>query len=126
MPWGTGEQVPVSVPRLQAWHDPVQAVLQHTPSAQLPVAHSVPTVQACPRGAVAWHVAAPASGLGEQNGVAPPHWASVVQLEKHPVPLHAKPPQDWVVCVPQVPALHDAERSSVPPVQLCAAQTLVG
>jgi len=53
MPWGTGEQVPVSVPRLQAWHDPVQAVLQHTPSAQLPVAHSVPTVQACPSGAVA-------------------------------------------------------------------------
>lgn len=33
-----------------AWHCPVHAPLQHTPSTQLPLVHSVPALQACPFG----------------------------------------------------------------------------
>jgi hypothetical protein len=36
---GTLAQVPTAPTRLQAWHVPAQAVLQHTPSTQLPEAH---------------------------------------------------------------------------------------
>lgn len=31
-----------------AWHAPVQALLQQTPSTQLPVVHSLPAVQVAP------------------------------------------------------------------------------
>jgi hypothetical protein len=46
----TGEQVPRASGLSQASHWPVQAVLQHTPSTQLPEAHSAAVVQARPGG----------------------------------------------------------------------------
>lgn len=53
-PAATGEQVPTLPPTLQLWQVPaaasVQAVLQQTPSVQLPLAHWVPAEQAAPLG----------------------------------------------------------------------------
>jgi len=52
-PAATLPQVPSApwpfIAALQAVHTPVQAVLQHTPSTQKPLVHSVPAVQAVPR-----------------------------------------------------------------------------
>jgi hypothetical protein len=45
---GTGEQVPTRPLTSHASHWPVHAELQHTPSAQLPVAHGVPDTQVEP------------------------------------------------------------------------------
>jgi hypothetical protein len=44
-PFGVGVQVPTLPAWLQDSHAPGQAVLQHTPSAQLPLRHSVPRAQ---------------------------------------------------------------------------------
>ncbi len=44
----TGEQVPTWPARLQAWHWPPQAELQHTPSTHCPFAHWLAAVQAVP------------------------------------------------------------------------------
>jgi hypothetical protein len=53
-PLGTVVQVPGVMS--QAWHCPVQAWLQHTPSAQLsPVWHSADAVQTPPRGTRGMH-----------------------------------------------------------------------
>jgi hypothetical protein len=43
-------QVPSEPARLQASQAPAQAVLQHTPSTQLPLAHWVPAEHAVPLG----------------------------------------------------------------------------
>jgi hypothetical protein len=51
VPSGIGPQVPSARPVRTArhpWHRPVQATLQHTPSAQKPVPHSVPALQVAP------------------------------------------------------------------------------
>lgn len=45
---GNTVQVPTSPARLQKSQEPPQALLQHTPSAQLPLAHWLPPVQAAP------------------------------------------------------------------------------
>jgi hypothetical protein len=45
-----GEQVPTEPELSQASHWPSQAVLQHTPSTQLPDAHSAVIVHAPPLG----------------------------------------------------------------------------
>ena len=47
-PSGTGEQVPIRPGTLQAWQVPVQALLQQTPSTQLPLPHSSWQPQASP------------------------------------------------------------------------------
>ncbi len=47
LPTATVVQVPV--PLLQVLHPPAQLVSQQVRSAQLPVAHVVPTVHPCPR-----------------------------------------------------------------------------
>jgi hypothetical protein len=47
-PAGLEAQVPSEVDSAQLWHEPVQAELQQTPSAQKVEAHSVPTEQGCP------------------------------------------------------------------------------
>lgn len=55
-PWGlpvTGEQVPTAAATSQASHSPVQAALQHTPSAQMPDTHEFPAVQVLPFGTLA-------------------------------------------------------------------------
>jgi hypothetical protein len=55
MPCGSGPvatlvQVPLLLARLQAWQGKLQALLQHTPWAQVDVVHSVPTEQEAPGG----------------------------------------------------------------------------
>ena len=45
---GTGAQVPAVAASAQDRQVPVQAVRQQTPCAQMPVAHSVPSLQAPP------------------------------------------------------------------------------
>jgi len=51
-PSGTGLQVPTEPVTLQLWQRPAaapeQALLQQTPSVQMPLPHSVPAVQAAP------------------------------------------------------------------------------
>jgi hypothetical protein len=47
-PSGIAEQVPTLPVRLHFSHVPEHRVLQHTPSAQKPVAHSEPREQVCP------------------------------------------------------------------------------
>jgi hypothetical protein len=48
LPADTGLHVPTLPARLQASHEPPQAVLQHTPSTQLPLPHSLAAVQVAP------------------------------------------------------------------------------
>ncbi len=48
-PAGRLAQVPTLPVRLQALQAPAQAVLQHTPSTQLPLTHAFAAVQAAPR-----------------------------------------------------------------------------
>jgi hypothetical protein len=45
----TGEQVPTCPVRLHAWHCPVHAPSQHTPSTQLPEPHSALDEHVVPR-----------------------------------------------------------------------------
>jgi hypothetical protein len=47
-PAGLGAQVPSEVDSAQLRHEPVQAELQQTPSAQKVEAHSLPAEQGCP------------------------------------------------------------------------------
>jgi hypothetical protein len=50
-PWGapaTATQVPTLPATSQAWHWPLQLVLQQTPSTQLPLPHWLAAVQAPP------------------------------------------------------------------------------
>ena len=47
-PVGVLTQVPTLPETPHDWHDPVQAVLQQTPSTQLPLAHWLPSAQAMP------------------------------------------------------------------------------
>jgi hypothetical protein len=46
----TATQVPTLPPTSHAWHWPVHAVLQQTPSTQLPLAHSLAAAQLVPFG----------------------------------------------------------------------------
>ncbi len=43
----------------QAWHEPVQAVLQQNPLMQLPAVHCVDAVQVCPTLSVGTHCSLP-------------------------------------------------------------------
>src|SRR5262245_3707528 len=84
-PWGSGASLAIAVhsPMCPAWlqlvHAPVQARLQHTPSAQKPESQSSFFVQVAP------------SGRRPQlppAHVRPSHWAALVQLVKHlPLPV---------------------------------------
>jgi hypothetical protein len=99
-------QVPREPARLQASQAPEQAVLQHTPSTQLPLAHWVPAAHAVP--------------LGWSATQTPPlqlepvtHWVLEVQLvgQLLDVPLHRYgeqlglpvEPDDMLVQVPSEP-----------------------
>jgi len=50
----TGTHMPALFGSLQLSHCPVQPLLQHTPSAQLPVVHSVPVAQVVPLAFFGW------------------------------------------------------------------------
>jgi len=77
-----GEQVPVEPALSQASHWPSQAVVQHTPSTQLPERHWVAAVQAMPLGMRATHM------LSRQK-LPSAHSMSASQLVRHAVDEHA-------------------------------------
>ena len=80
-------QVPGELP-LQYSHDPLQTLLQQTPSAQFPPMHSVPVVHVCPifflQAPLASHVLDPAQ-LSESSAL-----VTATQVPLGPV-------QDWHV-----------------------------
>ena len=98
LPAGTGWQEPVP-PRLHTWQVPQLAVEQQTPSTQLPLPHSAPPAQICPR-RLSPHAPALQTFPDEQSLL-------VAQTATHAVPvvaLHANGTQDWVAAGLQVPA----------------------
>jgi hypothetical protein len=52
---GAGEQVPAEPARLHAWHWPVHAPLQHTPSTQKPDWHWLLPLHSAGIGFLPWH-----------------------------------------------------------------------
>jgi hypothetical protein len=96
---------------LQAWHVPQLTAEQQTPSTQLPLTHSLPAAQICPR-RLSPHEPALQYCPGAQS-------ASPAQTATHAVwvvALHAKGKQDWVVAGLHVPA-PSQERTSVPTIE---------
>lgn len=61
------EQVPTLPTMLQASHAPPHAVLQHTPSMQLPLRHDAPTVQLAPFARLPTHMPPVQYALGTQS-----------------------------------------------------------
>jgi hypothetical protein len=114
VPAGIGVQVPVVVVRLHATQVPAQALLQQTPWAQNPDAHSVPAPQVAPMGLspqlMFRHCA------GETQSVL------TEQVVLQAVALHVNGAQLALTTVRQVPApSHVRAGVSVEPVQLAAA-----
>jgi hypothetical protein len=56
VPAATGAHAPGLPVTLHAWHEPQLAVVQHTPSTQLPVPHWLFAVQATPCAIFVWQV----------------------------------------------------------------------
>ena len=81
-PAGTTVQVPSLPDNAQDMQRPLQAVAQQTPWAQIPDAHWVPVAQIAPVPALPQEL--PTQLLPAAQ------FASVVQLLKHRLPLHAK------------------------------------
>ena len=133
---------------LQLSHAPLQATLQHTPSAQKPVVHSLEAAQAAPAVLLAWHVpdghlpeahspsAAHAWPLGRRGTHAPLSQkavdlqsAPVVQDARHaPAPSQSASPHS-VARVPsaatglQVPSFPEMLQASQSPVQALPQHT---
>lgn len=61
-PLVTCEQTPSDVGRSHAWHLPLQSLLQHVPSTQCPLVHSVELEQLAPSGFVPQLIAAHVAG----------------------------------------------------------------
>jgi hypothetical protein len=84
---GVARHVPTLPAMLQAWQVPAHALLQHTPSTQLPLAHSFPAPQVTLLVFLAAHDPAEQYLPAAQS-------ASLPQKEKHaPAPLQVKAPQ---------------------------------
>jgi hypothetical protein len=101
-PLGTGVQVPAVAERAQERHVPVHAVLQQTPCAQKPLAHSAPSAQVAP-GDLRPHEPLPLQTAGASQS------ASAAQLA-----LQAEAPQrngkhELAVGVTQAPAPSQVE-----------------
>lgn len=106
----------------QPWQSPVQAVLQHTESTQLPLAHSVPFVHAPPFPIFPEHWPPEQKPLAQS--------ASTVQVVLQAVAPHTNGAQGVVAPVVQVPAplqaaakvcepdAHDGAPQAVPPAYL--------
>src|SRR5262245_14466769 len=71
MSFGTGEQVPSFAARLHCWQVPLQAVLQQTPSVQLPLAHSANVEHWRPSSDLHCWVASHAWSLGQVSSGCP-------------------------------------------------------
>lgn len=100
-PAGTGAQVPGEAARAHDRQVPVQAVRQHTPWAQNPLAHSPPSPQATP-GPLRPHEPAVQTAGDAQS-------ASAVQLALHAVAPHRKGKQELAAGVTQAPAPSQVE-----------------
>jgi hypothetical protein len=118
----TGEHVPLVPVRLHASHCPAHAVLQQTPSTQLPLAQSFADAHVAPLAMVPWQM--PPS---TQVALLSEHWLVVAQLVRH-----ADAPQTYgahasVVAAGQCPAPSQLAASvSVPALQLAAVHCDVG
>ncbi len=104
-PAGVLAQVPTLPVRLQASQAPAQAVLQHTPSTQLPLTHAFAAAQVAPRG----FLGTQAEPLQYWPAA---HWLSAVQLVGQPalIPEQANGAHDGLPVEPagllaQVPTL---------------------
>jgi hypothetical protein len=111
LPAATGWQDPAVPERLQAWQAPHAPAEQQTPSTQLPLAHSPPVPQICPR-RLSPHEPALQNCPVAQS-------ASLAQTATHAVcvvVLQVNGKQDWVVAGLHVPAPSQV-RTSVPTVE---------
>ena len=119
MSFGAGEQVPSFAARLHCWQVPLQAVLQQTPSVQLPLAHSVNDVQVWPSSALHCWVASHARSLGQVSSGCPA--GTLLQVPALPATLHDLhlPAHSAAVCAQQTPSTQffDLHLSAVAVVQ---------
>jgi hypothetical protein len=95
-PIGTGAQVPGLAAVAQDRHVPVQAVLQQTPCAQMPLVHSPPSPQIAPSG-LRPHDPPPQTAGGAQS-------ASAVHVARQAAAPHRNGKQEVAAAVRQVPA----------------------
>jgi len=113
-PLGTLVQAPTVPASAHDWQVPLQAPSQQTPCAQKPDKHSPPAPQATPGPFLAQLPPMQVKGATQ--------WASVVQVVRQAVPVHAYGSHIDVVAAWQVPVpLHDRVDVSVEPVQVAAA-----
>ena len=119
MPFPTGEQVPSLPTTLHCVQVPLQAVLQQTPSVQLPLAHSVNDVHWWPSSALHCWFASHARSPGQVSSGSPAGTllhvpAMPATLQDLHVPLHCA-----TVCVQQTPStqLPDMQLDAVAVVQ---------
>jgi hypothetical protein len=108
---------------LQESHWPLHCSLQQMPLTQkLPGMQSLPSMHCAPfANFCATHFAPMQYGV--VGGQFVPSFAAV-QLVKHAVPLHAKPPQAIGVGAEHLPALQVEAAVSIPLLQLCAGHTV--
>src|SRR5262245_49427142 len=118
-PFGTGAQVPRLATRLHCWQVPLQAVLQQTPSAQLPLAQSLNVVQLRPSSDLHCWLASQAWSVGQVSSGEPA--GTFVQVPELPATLHDlhRPAHSVVVCAQQTPStqLPDIQFAAVAAVQ---------
>jgi len=123
LPFAMFEHVPTEPARLHAAHVPAHAVLQHTPSTQLPLTHSAPSEQAAP---IAKNPHAPAP----LQLTAPTHsfagscpFAMLEHVPSEPATLHA-----WHVpeqaALQQYPSTHEVLRHALPAAHVCPLSSL--
>jgi hypothetical protein len=100
----------------QAWHVPVQAVLQQNPLTQLPAVHWVDAVQTWPTLSVGTHCSFPLQKLPVA------HWLSCVHDVRQAEPEQAYGEQDVLAPAVQVPVpLHVDAATALLPEQVAAA-----
>jgi hypothetical protein len=118
VPAAAAEQVPTLPTAVHVWQVPVQAVLQQTPSTQLPLVQSAFAAQAVPF--ASWATQTPA----EQKYPATQSVLAVHEVTQAETP-HMKAPHELLVTVRQVPVPSQVRAGvSVPAVHDPAAQTV--
>ena len=116
-PRSTGEQVPGDVATAHDWHVPVHVVRQQAPCAQMPVAHSVPSLHAAPGDLSPQEPLAhtegetqSASDLHVALQAESPHWKGAHEVAagvtQAPAPSHAEAPVYVVPLAGQVAPAH--------------------
>jgi hypothetical protein len=117
-PSSTLLQVPTLPTWLHVWQVPLQAVLQQTPSTQLPDWQALAPAHSAPRVSLGTHAPALQNAEATQS-------VSVPQIVRHAVAPHWKSPHEVLLCVPQAPAPSQlAVECAVPPLHDAAAQVV--